>query len=574
MDPEKRNKILNGWKTFPISSVANFVDEDPSLFADMQKTVITPKDSELLEQLEEFIVTRREEKNQQQQEADDNAWEDARLEGKAASYRLYLEQFPEGRHKDDAVKKLNDMDLQMWQNLKGKPSREGIQKYLTSFPHGNFINECRAMLEDMPWYETVARDTIAAYKEYKSQYPGKHAIEIAKRISEIEDEQDWKTACDNNTRDAYDKYLEQHPGGKYRDKAIEKINYRGKKEIFLDKLRDDPNALSAYQIQMEIDNGTANWYDLEEVYTLEQVEAIRSYRKAADLPEVEVMKTLPRGYTEVYFWGTRGTGKTCAIGATLGYLTYKLKTINPLNCPAEVYLYQLQHMFTKEDSICKLPPGTVMGNLPVMPFDFKDEKRNGHRCASFIDVAGEVFSGIFKKNQGMQLSDDEEKAVDDLTRCLTNHYNNKIHFFIIEYDNDDFVMTETFGEGAVSKSNVMNSLTSYFAKSKLFDKSSVGMYVLVTKCDKIPANQNRNEKVKEYITSGLWGNVVENIQEISKKANCGGLTVINFSIGDVFAKDLCIFNPKDASKIVNELIEHTPIHMDTAWGKFLDWFRK
>lgn len=574
MDSEKKNKILNGWKTnIPLGVLANYVVAGEVTLAELQQTIASEGDQMKYDQLQGLLSSKEEELKKEQECKDNEAWEVASREGKVASYRDYLTRYPDGMHKGDAEKQLSDLDLKMWQELKGSPSREGVEKYLSSFPQGSFVGECRAMLEDMPWYETMSRGTIAAYKEYQRMYPGKHGAQIEKMIKDIEDERDWKTACDNNSRESYEIYMEAHPGGVHRDEAEAKLRYRSGTDIFLDMLKEDINALSAYEIQTEVDNGTASWHDLERVYTMEQVEAIRNYRRAEDLPAVEAMRELPKGYTEVYFWGTRGTGKTCAIGATLGYLTYERKNIKPINCPGQKYLFQLQNMFNNRDYACKLPPGTVTGNLPAMAFTFKDNNRNDHKMM-FIDVAGEVFSGIYKKNMNEPLEEKEERAIEDLTRCLNNHYNNKIHFFIIEYDNDDYVMENIFGKGALRKSQVMQSLTDYFASSRLFDKSSVGMYILVTKCDKIPQNEDRNEKVKAFINNGMWETVVRNIKDISVKAKCGGLSVLNFSIGDVFAKDLCIFKPRDAGKIVEEIEKHTHAYRDTFWSKLIDSFRK
>lgn len=574
MDSEKKNKILNGWKTnIPLGVLVNYVVAGEVTLAELQQTIASEGDQMKYDQLQGLLSSKEEELKKEQECKDNEAWEVASREGKVASYRDYLTRYPDGMHKGDAEKQLSDLDLKMWQELKGSPSREGVEKYLSSFPQGSFVGECRAMLEDMPWYETMSRGTIAAYKEYQRMYPGKHGAQIEKMIKDIEDERDWKTACDNNSRESYEIYMEAHPGGVHRDEAEAKLRYRSGTDIFLDMLKEDINALSAYEIQTEVDNGTASWHDLERVYTMEQVEAIRNYRRAEDLPAVEAMRELPKGYTEVYFWGTRGTGKTCAIGATLGYLTYERKNIKPINCPGQKYLFQLQNMFNNRDYACKLPPGTVTGNLPAMAFTFKDNNCNDHKMM-FIDVAGEVFSGIYKKNMNEPLEEKEERAIEDLTRCLNNHYNNKIHFFIIEYDNDDYVMENIFGKGALRKSQVMQSLTDYFASSRLFDKSSVGMYILVTKCDKIPQNEDRNEKVKAFINNGMWETVVRNIKDISVKAKCGGLSVLNFSIGDVFAKDLCIFKPRDAGKIVEEIEKHTHAYRDTFWSKLIDSFRK
>ena len=197
----------------------------------------------------------------------------------------------------------------------------------------------------------------------------------------------------------------------------------------------------------------------------------------------------------MYFWGTRGTGKTCAIGATIGYLRNVRRSINPITCPGECYLHQLENLFRSDGNVCSLPPGTVNGNLPAMAFSFRDKRGADHRTM-LIDVAGEVFAGIFKAEHGIPIAPDEQEAIDHLKDCLNDRFNNKIHFFIVEYGNDDMLYIDGYGD--VTKSQVMQSLAGYFAKEKLFSRSSVSMNILVTKCDRIKAG-DRMEMVQEYI---------------------------------------------------------------------------
>ena len=171
------------------------------------------------------------------------------------------------------------------------------------------------------------------------------------------------------------------------------------------------------------------------------------------------------------------------------------------------------------------------------------------------------------------MATDEQEAIDHLKTCLNDSYNNKIHFFIIEYGNDgNDDMIDIEGCGKVSKSQVMQSLASYFEKERLFKRSSVSMNILVTKCDRIKEG-DRTEKVKEYLENSDWASFVNSLNGTSNAAHCGGLNILGFSIGEVFAQDLCEFRPDDAEKITTIIEKHTTGRRLTWWSQLIDFFR-
>lgn len=562
-----KNKILEAWKALPIKNLLSLVLKGEITIGELEKSV-GEKDSKSRDRLDEL--------KKLLQSKEKEMLTKAREENSVEAFRAYLDFFGEnGTNTDEVRGLLQQKDTETWQEVKNNPTEESVKKYKDLFPNGIFIKECHDLAEDLPWYKTKAKNTIVAYETYRQQYPGKHINEIERCVEEIKDIQDWKIACINGSCEAYKEYKRKHPNGLYKDEAEERINNRSGRDLFLDELRRDVNRYPVKGDEWEegitekIENNVANWDDLREIFTDKQIEAIRNYQPPRQLPLVKDFEKLPRGYTEVYFWGTRGTGKTCAIGATIGYLRNVRRSINPILCPGERYLHQLENLFRNDEKVCSLPPGTVNGNLPAMAFSFKDKRNADHRTM-LIDVAGEVFAGIFKAERGITLAPDEQDAINHLKECLNDKYNNKIHFFIVEYGNDDMLYIDGYGD--VTKSQVMQSLAVYFAKEQLFNKSSVSMNILVTKCDRIK-NGDRMEEVQNYIENSNWGAVVSGINDISLKAHNGGANVMGFSIGEVFAQDLCIFCPDDAEGIIKEIEDRTPAFRDTWFSRFVDFFR-
>lgn len=557
-----KNKILESWRSVPHNTLLNFILEGKITISDLENSIATDKDSksrERIENLKKGLKTKRKE-----------MWEKAQREDSIKTYRDYLKCFGENdEHASEIKAILDDKDTKLWQELIKQPTEEGIKEYQALFPDGLFSKESEEMAKDLPWYQAKGQNTIQTYEQYRKNYPRKHDDEIEKLIATIIDNQDWKTACTNSSSAAYHEYLKKHPDGLHKDEANERIYNRTGRDIFLDELRKDINKYSAKEIQENIANNVATWEDLKGIFDEQQVDAIRDYQPPKQLPIVKDNESLPKGYTEVYFWGTKGTGKTCAIGATIGYLKNVQKSIIPITCPGEKYLHQLENLFQNDGSVCSLPPGTITGNLPAMAFSFKDKKNAYHRTM-LIDVAGEVFAGIFKKVHNLTVEKSEEDAINHLKACLLDKYNNKIHYFILEYGNDDMLFIQDYGD--VSKSQIMQSLVEYFANENLFNASSVSMNFLVTKCDRIK-DGDRIEKVKDYIDSSAWAAVVNGINDVSVNARCGGITVVSFSIGNVFAQDLCIYNPNDAVKIVNEIEERTYPFSNTWLGKIINTIR-
>lgn len=564
MDAEQKTKFLaGGWKSRPLNNLLSLIQSGEVTIAELEASVANDKDTKCRERINDL--------KKKIKDQEESHWINVEKTGTIQAYREYLTLFGDSAvHADEARKFLENKDTEMWQDVKDNPSVETIKAYQDTFPNGLFKVECQRYADDLPWYETLKRNTKQGYLEYKEKYPGKHDKEIEERIEAIDDENDWQTACRNGSTEAYREYLRKHPNGLHRHEALDRIHNRSGRELFLDELHRDINAFSVIDITTNIENNVATWHDLLDVFDSRQVKAIREYQPPKQLPMVQDFDVLPRGYTEVYFWGTKGTGKTCAIGATIGYLRNIRRSLNPINCPGEPYLHQLANLFNMEENTCRLPPGTVTGNLPAMAFSFKDKRKADHRTM-LIDVAGEVFAGIFKSAHGINLETDEQNAIDRLRNCLNDHYNSKIHFFIVEYGNDDLMNIDGYGE--VSKSQVMQSLTQYFRAQRLFRRSSVSMNILVTKCDRI-GDDDRMLAVKEYINNSGWSSVVNGINDASNEARCDNIGVKVFSIGTVFAQDLCIFRSEDAEKIVEEIEDSTHAYKDNIFSRIIDIFRQ
>ena len=149
--------------------------------------------------------------------------------------------------------------------------------------------------------------------------------------------------------------------------------------------------------------------------------------------------------------------------------------------------------------------------------------------------------------------DDERKAVlEKAMNYLRDRRNNKIHFFVVEYGAHNKKW-----EG-LNMSNYLSHMIQFLKKEKVFTKSTVGVYVLVTKCDKMNCSkEERPQKASEYVEQELaafWNT----LKKTCDWAEIKDVRKLAFSIGEVFAQQLCVYDGADTNKVIDKLLTKTP----------------
>ena len=558
--PDKKAKILKGMGGIPAESLLKYIEQGYVSFAELMENGLLKSPDKL-----QFIKS-------QLSIQEDSQWQSALNKNTVEGYIDFLNIFPDSTHASDARIAIAKLDESYWQNLQNNITEEGLKKYIQYFPQGNYINECNELLSDLPWLEVKKHNTIAAYEEYRQSYPGKHEIEIQTAITNIQDDSAWEKAETNRTLKAYKDYLSLYPKGRHATTANERINNRSLKDTIIEKLLKDDNAYSAFKIQEYVQNNTLTWNDLEAVFLQEQIDSIKGWKQAAILPHSVPPQKLQRDSTEVYFWGTKGTGKTCAMGAILS-AAKRNGILVAQQCKHRVYLDQLANLFAQSanGSICNLPDSNPIDSISEMLVHLVDKDNKPHKV-TFLDLAGEVVTGIYKIRNGIPLLESEENTIKQVMSYLQDSYNNKIHFFVVDYGAAKSYVKELLQEGyQVLQEDVLSDIASFLAQKKggggLF-KSTVGVYVLVTKTDLIPVSPaDRPQASNEYVTTEL-ASFWNQIKNSCAAANVKEVKTIAFSIGDVFAQSLCKFEKEASEKVINLLQFKTKADY-TGFFKFL-----
>ena len=564
---EMQQRIFKAMATIPSQNLYNYVNNGEVTYSDLLANGL-----DKYPEKKEYLESKLKAKEQ-------SAWGDAQQVNTPEAYANYLKKFPLGFNSEEAKTKLDSLEDSYWQQIQKQISKEALENYKNIYSNGKYIMQCEALLNDLPWFETIKKNTISDYEEYKRNYPDKHTEEIEIAIAKINEENDWNYAESIGKPSAYKDYLEKQRGCRYKnDEHIRLAEDRSnippsQKEIILDNIRRDLNFYKTKDLQDKVKNTIITWEDLSEVFKDEQVEAIKKWSNLTDLPSCPPPINLRKDSTEIYFWGTKGTGKTCVMGSLLS-AAKKNKKLSARNCPHRAYLDQLSNLFSGRggSSICNLPGSTSKDSIAEMNLKLKDSKSKSH-FVTFIDLAGEVITGIYKHQNNIPLWDSEREQIDRVLSYLRNSYNNKIHFFIMEYAKAEEEVEELREQGysGIMQADVLTSIAEYLTENKGLRTSTVGVYGLVSKSDKIDADfstsvADRPRLAFDYVNNSRYGAFWDDITTECSVANVRHVKTISYSIGDVFTRNLCYVNDRDAMKIINLLLDKTPVEREGLWG--------
>ena len=574
MTTSMRDRILYMCNGIPVPSLIKFIQEGTVTIEDLRLAGLMPA---RIKQIE--IEMHR---------AEEIMWR-AALNGTVANIIAYIKAYPDGRHVLEARALLLAKEDEFWEMCEQEGTPEAMNRYLAIFPQGKHVNEAMELISDPDWAETKRIGTIEAYEEYARTHPGMHTEEIRNAILALTDDADWQEAMRQGTTKAYNDYLNKHTNGKYveaarrivesrqnRDGWLNKLRYDDTAFIFtdeiiqlvsdgvlyndevasilIDKVTKDVNAVSAQSIKKLIDNNVITREQVCSVFGEEKTAAICNFRGMVQLgdPYKEVMYTpeFQRDTTEVYFWGTPSSGKTCALGALLSG-AHKNYCMEAQECPSYDYLNKLKNLF-RYNGVSTLPSGTMVSAIEEMILVVKDKKDRKYRL-TFVDIAGEIFRTLYLQGTGQMV--DEEKAVTltHLKGYLGNKNNRKISFFVVEYGAHD---VEWDG---VPMGDYLARCSLYMKNNKILRSSTNAVYIIVTKCDRIPNYYNMSRKevaeaALDYVKTYL-GSFYENLKEACKEAGVADMKVVSFSVGDVFAQQLCYFNDEHTAKVLDLLLE-------------------
>jgi len=371
------------------------------------------------------------------------------------------------------------------------------------------------------------------------------------------DDDAWKNTRYRNEICLID-YITNYPAGKQMQDAKDRLEFlkkeRERKNIEKNKIlsgvRENSNIYSPSQIISFLSEGIISTDDLQNCgIPKEIVENLKNIHQ----PQLQLGKTpeyIPYGYTEVYFWGIPGSGKTCALAAILstseraGYLDFA-------TAQGYDYMTKLKNIFFDGKAI--LPPPSPVETTQYLTFTLKRTNEKHSRSVSILELSGEVFQCFHYINAGMEFpSQSHQDTFDSLIRFLSGT-NRKIHFFFIDYDKGNKKDANDYTQG-----DYLAAASRFFKNNDVFGKTADAVYIILTKSDLMPCPKTeRVEHAKKHLIDNNFSAFINTLKDlcVQYSINAGKLTIEPFSLGEVYFQQICYFDKSSALSIIDILFD-------------------
>ncbi|MDR1937442.1 MAG: hypothetical protein LBQ73_02945 [Tannerellaceae bacterium] len=387
-------------------------------------------------------------------------------------------------------------------------------------------------------------------------------LKLQKNECDQKDDDAWKLARYADEA-ALNDYISKYPAGRHVQEAkdnIESLKQTGNKQKILDKIKRNPNSYSPDQIQSFLKNKTITESELKDCNIPQSAIDNLSKVKSPTLNLGKTPDSIPDGYTEVYFWGGTGSGKTCALGAVL-HMAEKKRYLNIAEGRGNLYAIQLKNIFNADGNANDfLPAPSPVDTTQYLPFTLKYPEEKVSRSVSLIELSGEIFKCFLYQNSEQPFpTESHEKTFNSLNTFLESN-NYKIHFFFIDYDRENSPDAQ-----GIKPSDYLAAAATYFKNNAVFEKNTVAIYVILTKSDllidendkPVTGYDKRVKYSKKYLENQNYESFINALKDNCKKysINNGKLTIEPFSLGKVYFKVICDFDGSAAEKIIEILMK-------------------
>lgn len=485
-----------------------------------------------------------------------------------SSFQRYLEIYPDGKYK-------TEVEEYIWRAAIERNDMNSFMAYLNSYPQGRHAAE----VDDNVWEIAKANGSFSAYLHFFSN--GKHTDEARGLLVARQIEEDaWTEAEGIDTPESYRGYIELYPQGLHTNEAKKRIAelMQGQKEIIIRALAEDRNAynlnyikacgITAEDLRGRITDSNGNVRD----------EVLKSWNKSAKNLQMGTMPSgIPSGSTEVYFWGVPGSGKTCAMAAILS-MANQMGFFEPREGEGLGYMTELSTAFISEPHApaVYLPTSSAIETTQYLPLTLNEpveKNRIKEHQLSIVEISGEIFECFALELQHRPFKTDNHKnTYNQLKSYLQSTENPKYHFFILDSQ-------PTLNSNQMA---YLQQAALYFRNNKIFNDTTQGISLIVTKTDTLSPNRDEWVNCATKAAGQYFGALVTSLKKIVGPTEYGGLglsngdlDVIPLSIGEVFFKSLCLFDPQPASVLVNLLMKYAKAdESNSRWNRARGIFRK
>ena len=178
-------------------------------------------------------------------------WQSALEADTAYGYNLFLQDYPDSIHKEQADIHLERLDHQAWGYADAQGTKSAVEAYMENFPGGHHEADAKIRLNEFKlaeeaaqraqqeqelqdsqaWDKALATRTIASMDQYLAEWPaGLHGDEARSLRRQLEadanDNRAFNAAAKLNSIEAYESYVKAFPQGRNVARALEAIDDR------------------------------------------------------------------------------------------------------------------------------------------------------------------------------------------------------------------------------------------------------------------------------------------------------------------------------------------------------------
>lgn len=480
-------------------------------------------------------------------------------------------------------------ERQEWESLLGQRGNYArLNEYKNRYPNSVHLDE----LDDMMWDITKSMMNEHSLRRYLSSWPmGRHSNEAQQALNESAE---WTTIKREGDIMKVKKYLDSHTGSPlYPD--ISSVFYQ-LRDAEMERMKENPAEISKDVIMDFLNNGIFSRYDLEDAQLITEeswetllmdrnmLPDLRDYQK--EDPNIQALADC----TDVYLFGTPGTGKTCLLMGLAGANGHRDSRGNTyildLKANGGPYASALQQ-YVQAGISPENTPGNFVTTIHGSVTENHKNKMVSHKI-NLVEMSGEEFRDRIAENQAVSLAEMGTGA----TNLLRNK-NRKVFFIIIDCSRDKVKVIKEIKERDfegniigtrtavkfVSQLDIINKFVSLFMQPEnqgIMDCVDA-IHFVVTKADMLGDETVRGEKARELLLTKYIG-PVEMLKEYcrrSKRINYSSEyrpKVYTFSLGQFYLGNVFEFNNSETLKIVDVIRSVTGGERERGWwDTFRDW---
>lgn len=505
----------------------------------------------LQEEKEEQERKKKEEEKRKEEEARIRAKQEAEARekrdyelldrGSYVAMKGYIRRYPSSVHMDE----LDDL---MWRQTWDKMSVPNLNRYINDWPTGKYVEMAKQAISEMPEWQEVRRERdIVQVNEYLINHPDTPFVQ------EVND-----LLCDL-------------------------------RDNLLDEMKKNPAEFSTAQVDYLIDHEIFNKYDFidERLMTEKSWEIMHTDRSM--FPDITTYQRedpnvfAPGGCTDVYLFGTPGTGKTCLLmgltGANGHGYTLDMKAVGgPYASALQQYV------------LAGITPGHTYGTYVTAINGQIQEERKGkviNHPVNLIEMSGEEFA--------IRIADGADVSFENLGTGVTNlllNSNRKVFFIIVDSIKDnvpiEYVEIIRDQEGNpvdtrirkryISQLDILGKFISLFtnpANAEIMKRVDA-IHFIATKADMLGSIEERGVKARDLLLAKFLGpvNMLKNYCRTTQRVNKStkyNPRVFTFSVGRFFLGDVFDFDPAETIQIVNTIRDIT---VGSKEDTFIDKLRR